>query len=60
MSTERPGATITPAPEADCCGAAGCHADELLATVEPDAVDERRVLCPTHRVEWLREVSADE
>lgn len=50
-------ATITPEPGADACERYHCAADELLAAVEPDAVDERRILCPTHRVEWLREVS---
>jgi len=50
-------ATITPKPDAACCGATGCDADNLLGLVEPDGVDKRRVLCPLHRVEWLREVS---
>jgi len=50
-------ATITPLAQAGTCAAEGCDQAELLALVEPDAVDEQRVLCPTHRVEWLREIS---
>lgn len=50
-------ATITPQPTADACERDDCAADELLALVEPDATEKRRVLCPTHRVLWLREVS---
>lgn len=53
-------ATITPDVEADRCDEAGCGSSDLLARVEPDAVDETRVLCPTHRVAWLREVTTDE
>lgn len=52
-------ATVTPRPQAYQCDEDGCGSDELLAAVEPDDVDETRVLCPTHRVQWLREVSAE-
>jgi len=51
-------ATITPDPDADRCSSTGCNDDDLLARVDPD-VDgaAARVLCPTHRVEYLREVA---
>ena len=51
-------ATITPTPGAAACAEPGCEETDLLARVDPDA-DEiaARVLCPTHRVEYLREVS---
>ena len=55
MSAET-GATITPRPEARCCEADGCGATDRLALVEPDADADRRVLCPDHRVDYLREV----
>ena len=57
MSDVHPSATITPTHQAGECSADDCEASELLALVEPDDADERRVLCPTHRVEWLREVA---
>lgn len=57
MSNAKQTATITPLADARECSADDCTTGELLARVEPDAVDERRILCPTHRVEWLREVS---
>jgi hypothetical protein len=51
-------ATITPATDAEQCGADGCDVDELLSRVDPDVEDApARVLCPTHRVAYLREVS---
>ncbi|WP_299237511.1 hypothetical protein [Natronomonas sp.] len=50
-------ATITPVPEADQCNKSGCEREELLARIEPDNTDKTRVLCPSHRVAWLREVS---
>lgn len=49
--------TITPRPDAEQCDEDDCGNDQLLALVEPDGVDESLVLCPTHRVLWLREVS---
>jgi len=52
------GATIRPDPEAGNCDADGCRKRELLALVEPETGDAgARVLCPTHRVEYLREVA---
>jgi len=52
-------ATITPAPDADSCDEPGCDDDDLLARVDPDVESATaRVLCPTHRVEYLREVSS--
>lgn len=57
MTTSEPSATITPQTDARGCDEDGCENADLLAVVDPDTVDERRVLCPTHRVEWLREVS---
>lgn len=57
MSKPTDVATITPRPTADGCERDDCDACELLALVEPDGVDEHRVLCPMHRVEWLREVA---
>jgi len=57
MSTEA-GARIRPDPEAGSCDADGCRERELLALVEPETEDAgARVLCPTHRVEYLREVA---
>ncbi|WP_251342816.1 hypothetical protein [Haloplanus halophilus] len=49
-------ATITPLPDAKECGYPECGATALLARVEPDDVDETPILCPTHRVTFLREV----
>jgi len=49
-------ATITPLPDAEECGYPECGETDLLARVEPDDVDEERILCPTHRVTFLREV----
>jgi hypothetical protein len=57
MSRSDTKATVTPHPEATTCEAENCTTGELLACVEPDALDEERTLCPTHRVQWLREVS---
>lgn len=54
MSTET--ATITPAPDADTCEEQACREGDLLARVNPHNA-EARVLCPTHRVLYLREVS---
>jgi len=51
-------ATISPITDATGCGEDGCDVTDLLARVDPDAADaDARVLCPTHRVEYLREVS---
>ena len=49
-------ATITPRPQASSCDQNGCANREMLALIEPDDLDEHRVLCPTHRVAYLREV----
>ena len=57
MSREKAGATITPLRDARECDTVGCATEELLARVEPDLVDEHRVLCPKHQVLWLREVA---
>lgn len=51
------GATITPRPESDVCGATGCDGASLLAYVDPDGDARARTLCPHHRVEYLREVA---
>ena len=51
--------TITPHPDSEQCDEDDCRTTQLLALVEPDHIDESRVLCPTHRVLWLRE-AADE
>ena len=57
MSTET-GATIRPDPEAGSCDADACRERELLALIEPETEDAgARVLCPTHRVKYLREVA---
>ena len=50
-------ATITPCPSASECEADGCSANELLAKIEPEYRDQSPILCPQHRVEFLREVS---
>lgn len=50
------GATITPRPEGMGCEMMGCEETDLLALVEPDIREEARLLCPEHRVEYLREV----
>jgi len=58
MSRTEAAATITPATSAGQCAEDGCETTELLARVDPDAESaEARVLCPTHRVAYLREVS---
>lgn len=58
MTSAEAAATITPTPDAVTCTEDGCGAAELLARVDPD-VDGAgaRVLCPTHRVRYLREVA---
>jgi hypothetical protein len=51
-------ATITPVGGTDRCAEPGCEETDLLARVDPDADETAaQVLCPTHRVEYLREVS---
>jgi len=58
MNQAEAAATITPDPDAPRCDEDGCDVDELLARVDPDAESaEGRILCPTHRVAYLREVS---
>jgi len=58
MSRAEAAATITPAADASRCSEDGCETTELLSRVDPDAESaEARVLCPTHRVAYLREVS---
>lgn len=57
MTSSESTATITPHTDACGCDKDGCENADLLALVEPDTINERRILCPTHRVEWLREVS---
>lgn len=49
--------TITPRPDGEQCEEDDCDTTQLLGLVEPDHLDESRVLCPTHRVLWLREVA---
>jgi hypothetical protein len=51
-------ATISPVVGENSCDEDGCDDTELLARIDPDTADaDARVLCPTHRVEFLREVS---
>ena len=50
-------ATITPLNDTHECETDGCEDRELTARIEPDHLDEQRVLCPVHRVAYLREVS---
>ena len=58
MTTTEAAATITPATDASRCSEGGCETTELLSRVDPDATNApARVLCPTHRVAYLREVS---
>ena len=58
MSTENASATITPTTDASQCSEANCDTADLLARVDPDAESaDARILCPRHRVEYLREVS---
>lgn len=49
-------AEITPQPRASSCEVSDCDARELLAAVSPDCRSENRVLCPEHRIQYLREV----
>lgn len=47
-------------PEAHCCGAVGCRAEEDLGKVRIDSFGER-VLCPIHVLDLVdREVGLDE
>jgi len=58
MNRSEAAATITPVTDADRCSEDGCETSELLSRVDPDATNApARVLCPTHRVAYLREVS---
>ena len=50
-------ATITPRPDGMACEEMGCEATDRLARVDPDGTEEARILCPRHRVDYLREVS---
>jgi hypothetical protein len=56
MRNSECGATITPRPSAVVCETTGCEETELLAHVDPDDQERARILCPRHRVEYLREV----
>jgi hypothetical protein len=58
-SARETAATVRPADSAVRCREDGCERDELLARVKP-ANGRERVLCPRHRVEYLREVSINE
>lgn len=49
-------AEITPRDDATCCEAEECSETALLASVNPVGATEAQILCPTHRVEFLREV----
>lgn len=53
-------ATVTPADEVEVCGEEGCESQELLGRIELETEHNTRVLCPRHRVEFLREVSTNE
>lgn len=50
-------ATITPDPDVEACEKDGCEERNLLALIDPTGRREARALCPTHRVEYLREVA---
>lgn len=51
-------ATITPSEGSDGCEETGCGRTNLLAEVDPASAPSR-VLCPVHRVEYLREVCTE-
>jgi len=57
MTTPDSTATITPCFDDSECEADGCSADKLLARVEPEHRNQSSILCPQHRVEFLREVT---
>lgn len=57
MSRSPVDARIKPHKSGGTCQAEGCENDELLATVEPDDSTGGRLLCPRHRVKYLREVN---
>jgi len=55
--TDEPIATIIPSPQADVCGAVGCHEGESLTGIDPERRDaDRRTLCPAHFIDYLEEV----
>lgn len=56
LSPQNSTAEITPRRDASGCDETDCSTTELLAEVDPRD-DESRILCPTHRVEYLREVT---
>lgn len=56
MRNPNHGATITPCTHSATCECVGCDETEFLARIEPDVREETRILCPQHRVEYLREV----
>lgn len=51
-----PTATIIPAEDAEQCNDPSCKEDEMLSNVQPETNANARILCPKHRVEYLREV----
>lgn len=57
MSADATDATITPRPDADECENEECDRADKLATVDPDGPHSEQVLCPEHRVDYLREVT---
>lgn len=57
MTPETTHATITPLPNADKCESDRCNRADKLAAVDPDGDPRERVLCPEHRVDYLREVT---
>lgn len=57
MSRITPDAEITPRTDATVCEADDCSVSKLLAEVDPTGTADSRILCPTHRVKFLREVT---
>jgi hypothetical protein len=50
-------AEIIPRNDTGGCEAPGCSTEKLLAEIDPEDDSTSRVLCPEHRVKFLREVS---
>lgn len=56
MGRNEVAATITPLPADRQCEFDDCDHGEFVARVEPDGLDEQRILCAIHRAEYLQEV----
>jgi len=57
VSRQSIAADITPRADGDICETVGCTTSDLLAEIDPEGDVNARVLCPEHRVEFLREVT---